>query len=385
MTYLDGCHEAELGSNHLRRLELLGTIARGAAHDLNNHLTAILLGLENALLAPAIATASVEEAISGLRRASDLTDRLLHLSGPDREPEPYDLASSVRLDEPLLRAVVPPRIAFSIRIEDEPLGVLADQARIQQTLLNLVLNSAKAIGTGAGKVELRLRKVAPSWVELRVEDDGCGMDDAVRARLFEPFRSSSRGGRGMGLFSVFEAVSAARGTISVDSTPGKGTRMEIRLPRADLPAVQVEAAKVGTASRVGAGRKLLLVEDDPFVRQMVASTLGRAGFTPFTANSVEMARDLLDAVGIVSGALVDASLPGPEDGSRFIRELRERLPGAKLLLMSGYDEEAVAGKGDARPDLFLKKPFSGADLRDRIVELLDSRDEGTPPSSSPRE
>jgi two-component system, cell cycle sensor histidine kinase and response regulator CckA len=384
MTFPDERSDANQDIFHLRRLEMLGRIASIAAHDLNNQLMVVLASLETALDAPRIAEAALEQAVASVLRATDLTDRMLAYVRKDQGGGTvFDFAAALRKDEALLRMVVPGRVAFAVDVPDSPLGVRAHPANIQQVLLNLVLNAVDAIGEGEGRVQVSLREEGLSSLALEVRDDGCGMDESTLGRLFEPFRSAKPNGRGLGLVAVRETVQSLGGEIEIHSRSGEGTRIRILLPRVvDVVAVPESHRARKPTPRTGMGRKVLVVEDDPFVRQVVASFLGRGGYTPFTAATATIARDVLGSVGGFWLALLDVSLGG-EDGIALMEEIRERLPKTMVLVMSGYDKEHALEGARTPPDGFLMKPFLGAELEAELERLAALFKERTGEDSSP--
>lgn len=220
-----------------RRLESLGQLAAGVAHDFNNVLTAI--GALSELLEPRTETVGGKATADGIRHAvhlgSQLTRRLLDFARTDSTSRcRFDLAASIRELEPILVRVGAPGAALRLEIPDAPVPILADRLEIEQAVLNLVSNARDATPQG-GSVLVRLEgsvRDGASSAVLKVVDDGAGMDAVVRERIFEPlFTTKPKGkGTGMGLAIVFGSVRRAGGTIEVESAPGKGTAFTIRLP-----------------------------------------------------------------------------------------------------------------------------------------------------------
>lgn len=372
---------------HEDRLAFLGRIAAHAAHDLNNQLMVALAKLEMAMDAPHIAEQSLEQATAAILRAADLTGKMLGFARKNcGEDVVFDLAGGLRSDETFLKLAVPSRVEFRVDVPDASLGVFGNPARLQQMMLNLILNAVEAIGDRRGNVLVSLRSDEPGWIDLEVQDDGCGMDEASVARIYEPFWTTKPFGRGLGMSTVLETVRDFGGEIEVRSQVGVGTRFRIRLPRiAEFqPASGSERVRKPWA-RTNKGGKILVVEDDPFVRQVVATFLGRAGHTPFTAPNSVTADDLLHDVGGFWLALVDVSLGG-DDGICLMEAIRRSSPGTLVVLISGYPRESVLDGAGPAPDGFLMKPFQSADLEaelERLSALFRERTQGGPSPEVP--
>jgi PAS domain S-box-containing protein len=237
---------AELERQVLRmqRMDALGTLAGGVAHDINNLLLPIF-AMTDELMRSVPAGSREHEYISLIRqagtRARDLVRRLLTYARCDQaKPEPIDLAEFVAQALPLLRSSVPATVVLRQKMEPVP-SILADEGQLHQVLLNLVTNSAQAMGRDGGHITIEVQPATngagdahPSGVRLAVVDDGCGMDGEIRRRAFEPFftTKSIESGTGLGLSIVQGIVAGHGGTIDLKSAPGQGTRVDIRFPAA---------------------------------------------------------------------------------------------------------------------------------------------------------
>jgi len=169
-------------------------------------------------------------------------------------------------------------------------------------------------------------------------------------------------------------VEAAGGRINLHSRPGEGTRVAIHLPRA-LPSAPLVLPKPGLCAQIGGSRRVLVVEDDPFVRQSLASTLARMGYIPFAAPSAEDALEMFRCVGRFSVALIDFSIPGCMDGLALTAKIRANWPETRVVLMSGYDRaRAMDGFDGAPPDAFLQKPFDSSSLKGAIQPVDPAAD-----------
>jgi CheY-like chemotaxis protein len=259
--------------------------------------------------------------------------------------------------------------------------------QLRQVVLNLVLNAAEATAGagGAAGVTLRLSscpcdastlagsvlhdELPPGrYVVLEVVDQGPGMDDATRSRMFEPFFSTKFPGRGLGLAAVLGIVRSHRGTLDVDSGPGRGTTVRVFLPAHD-PSAPPHARPAGAEAWRGTGAALV-VDDEPAVRGLAAVMLERMGFEVTTAQDGAQALDLL--CGAASDArlvLLDVTMPRL-DGIQTLHAVRTLRPGLPVVLSSGYHDGATLLQGEAPADAFVKKPYRFDELRDVVRGLL---------------
>ncbi len=372
-----------------QKLESLGLLAGGIAHDFNNLLTAILGSTSAALhsLAPEHpAHHDLDNVTRAARRAANLTRQLLAYSGKGHfDIRRVDLSRHTRELTTLLETTIPKLVQLRMELGDGLPPIEADVGQLQQVLMNLVLNAAEAIGEERGTVLVTtgvadvdhgyagtLWAQAPidpgRYVFLEVHDTGCGMDDATQAKIFDPFFSTKFTGRGLGLAAVLGIVRTHRGALKVYSTPGKGTTFKVLFPAVEGTATSSQTAVPVT--RIFEGH-VLVVDDDPGVRNATKSMLELLGFTVDTAVH---GRDGVDRVRAEPGryglVLLDMTMP-EMSGEEAFREIRMLAPAARVILMSGYNEiEATrrfTTKGLAG---FLQKPFSVADLSRKVAEAL---------------
>jgi len=374
-----------------QRLESLGILAGGIAHDFNNLLGAMMGNAGLALDAlPAFSPARpfVQRIVSACERAALLTRRVLAYAGKDASAvAPADLSALVRDLESLLHASIPKLVAISLDLEEDLPSVLADEAQLQQVIMNLVINAAEAIpahtaGTvtiATGRRRLRpddlqramvpLTEIASEYVELSVHDDGCGMDAATQARIFDPFFTTKFAGRGLGLSSVLGIVGAHRGTITLRSAPGEGSCFAVFLPAAPDSAQPKRAAEAQTASGSGT---ILIVDDEPAVREMSRCVLESGGYQVLVAADGLAAIQQVIEHPEIRAVLMDLAMPGMggDTAASRVRELRPEMP---ILLSSGYSmSEADRSSPEGGYSAFLPKPYSPALLLDRIGRLLSS-------------
>lgn len=371
-----------------QRLETIGTLAGGIAHDFNNILAGMMGFVDLALRAvpPASDTAEyLRGARDGGVRARDLVRRLLIFARKETESvrQPLALRPLVGDTVTLLRATQPASIDIRADLPEEVGPVIADAAQVQLMLMNLCVNAAQAIGARRGLITLSLRRVGHCPVELdrcpvgphaclTVSDDGCGMDEATRARIFEPFFSTkSQGeGTGLGLSIVHGIVHDHGGSVRVASAPGKGTTFEIFLPLAPASlAAPPPSAPVPT--QAGGGRRVLVADDERPVRMVAEVVLRRAGFAVESCvdGTAATARFSADP-GSFALALVDLAMPG-RTGWELIADMRALRPDLPVILMSGdHSRYEPAGKPAVTKVLRLPKPFSIDELLAALRQIL---------------
>jgi signal transduction histidine kinase/ActR/RegA family two-component response regulator len=365
-----------------RRLESIGRLAAGVAHDFNNVLTVVFA--EASRLARAdeprakAAAGSIQEAAE---RAAALTRQLLTFGRRQAsEPEVLDVSAVVRRLERLLARFVGGDIRLEVRLADGLPALRADRIEVEQILLNLVTNARDAmpeggvvtIETAIAPAALREQAevAAGDAVLVRVRDTGAGIAPEVRARLFEPFFTTKAIGKGtgLGLATVRDIVTRLGGGVVVDSVPGAGATFTVVLPATDARAVAAAAA-ARPVSR--AGTRILIVDDDALVRAALEALLRDQGFEVETARA---AADVLRAADAWPRPpeLVLADVVMPDTGGvALVRTLRARYPALRVLLMSGYTDERVTGSGALADGVhFLAKPFEQGALLDTIEAVL---------------
>lgn len=363
-----------------QKMEAVGRLAGGIAHDFNNLLT-VMLGYGELTLAElphdAPAREHVEAVLMAASRARDLTRQLLAFSRRQvLQPRAVHVNDVVRSIEAILRRTLAGAVELAIELAPEAPAVMADPGQLEQVLMNLCINARDAMPQG-GVLRVRTDRLLlhgpdPAWPDarpgmwcrLRVSDTGVGMSETVKARLFEPFFTTKGVGEGtgLGLAIVYGVVKQSSGHISVHSTEGRGSTFELLLPAIDAPAElptlpPLQAPAIAPA----AGRRLLLVEDEPGIRELFGVWLRRAGW------EVEEAEDALQALercgeeGVPYQVVVsDVVMPGMT-GIQLAQELQRRSRGLPVLLVSG--DVRVPSQITLGPTLqFLQKPVSGPAL-----------------------
>jgi PAS domain S-box-containing protein len=381
--------EQQLGQ--AQRIESIGRLAGGIAHDFNNLVT-IIRGHTDLLLDDMSADdplrADLEDIRNAGERAAALTGQLLAFSRRNvLQPKVLDLNAVVRGMEALLRRTLGEDVALSIDLE-EPLGpIRADPSQMEQVLLNLVVNARDSMPRG-GRLAIRtfdrrldetfvsshLGASAGPHVAVQVEDAGHGMDQATMDLIFEPFFTTKEPGKGtgLGLAMSYGIVKQSGGYIDVESSPGLGTTFTIYLPR--VSAWKARAPDQDTRPATTRGSEtVLLVEDEPSVRQLAARVLEGRGYTVLGAGTGEEA--LLAArahPGPVHLLLTDVVMPGM-GGRELADRMKAEMPSLKVLYTSGYTDDEIVRRGVSEHSMpFLAKPFTPDELAESVRVALDT-------------
>ena len=371
-----------------QKMEAVGRLAGGIAHDFNNLLTGILTYSELILqeLRPADPIrADVEQIREAGQRAANLTRQLLAFSRRQLlQPRVLSLNAVVTELEPMLGRLAGPTVTLETELDPALGNVLVDQARLEQVLVNLVVNAREAMPEG-GRIRISSAnwrdEAAPGqrgvgarpqeYVSLWVRDTGVGMDAATQSRIFEPFFTTKQAGHGigLGLSTAYGIVEQSGGNITVESAPHEGATFGIHFPRYEGAAETPEPERRPAA---GGKETLLLVEDEAPVRESVRRLLEWHGYT------VIEARNGADALQIYDGneqgidlVLTDLMMPGM-GGHELVERLRARHPELRVLFMSGYADKSMTSNGAPRTDTaYLEKPFTVELLMQRLREVLD--------------
>jgi PAS domain S-box-containing protein len=382
--------ELETQLRHAQKMEAVGRLAGGIAHDFNNILTAIS-GHTELVLADLPAhdplRADMDEIRKSSDRAASLTRQLLAFSRKQvLRPELLDLGTVVTDMERMLRRVLTEEIELETAAPAGLGYVEADRGQLEQVLLNLAVNARDAM-TGCGRLRIDLRNLtltrptthdhvqlpAGEYIVLAVHDTGSGIPPDVLPRIFEPFFTTKEAGKGtgLGLATVYGIVRQSGGCVRVRTEVGRGTSFEIQLPIAstspgEAPARSVERARHGTET-------IMLVEDEAPVRELANRLLRRYGYTVIeAANGGEALLLGRTRAGSIDLLLTDVVMPHMS-GKELADEMRRLNPGMKVLFMSGYPGEAVAGKGVLEIGApLLQKPFTATSIARIVRETLDA-------------
>jgi signal transduction histidine kinase len=372
-----------------QKMEAIGKLAGGIAHDFNNMLTAIL-GYSTMIHDDAPASSPVREQAGQIRRAAEsaasLTQKLLAF-GRRQVLQNHQVDFKLMLDNliGLVRRVIGEHITVTAYAEPHLWPVLADHVQVEQSIVNLAINARDAM-PGGGTLQIVARNaprprgerradgdVRPGdYIQITVTDTGIGMDETIRARMFEPFFTTKPqgGGTGLGLSTVYGFVSQCGGYIAVLSTPGKGTSIELLLPRAPEGEPPPSPQRPETVASAPGHETVLVAEDEDAVRRLVVSSLERKGYRVIAAASGEEALQVAAAFdGTIDLLLTDVVMPGIK-GPALAARLRAARPRVRVLLMSGYAADVVTSD-DLLEATLLAKPFTPAVLVQAVRDALE--------------
>ena len=380
---------AEAAAHESSKLEAIGQLAGGVAHDFNNVLCAITGNAELMLLdlsSDDPSRESVEEILEASSRASELTTQLLAFARKQViKPRVLDLNEHIRGMLETLSEVLGDEVALHVQTKVGLGQILSDPNHIDQLVLNLALNAHDAMPDGGdlslSTAELELDEAsAPEglrpghYVLLEIRDTGVGMSDDIRARIFEPFFTTKELGRstGLGLATVFGIIKQHKGHIEVESEPGEGSMFRIYFPRAKSPAQS--SAQSGASKLRGGDETVLVVEDESVVRKLACKLLASLGYEVLSASSGAEALAIHDAhEGTIDLLFTDVIMP-EMNGREVADALLERQPDLHVLFSSGYSPGIIAGQGVlGEGTKFLPKPYSLQNLSTSVRELLDDR------------
>lgn len=369
-------HEALETLQHAKKMESIGQLAGGAAHDLNNLLTPILSYVELVLNdAPPNSKSSrfLRHVQDAAQRAAGLTRQLLALSRKQvLDVQVVPLGEFVRQTRPILERLVGDKISLAMNIDESAGRVSIDLGQFEQVLLNLTANARDALPSG-GRITIGVRRLQGDQCCLEVRDDGVGMPKDVSARIFEPFFTTKQRGKGtgLGLASVRGIVEQHGGTIYVDSEPGEGTSIEIVLPTtaAESPTSSIRQLPSTDAAR--GTETILVAEDDPGVRSLIHDVLTQLGYTVHSADGLAMAVAIAQSEPI-DLLLTDVVLPGA-DGPR-IRDAVNEIDPVPCLFMTGHADDRLGEHGIIPRGVdVLRKPFTVAGLSLKVRQVLDAK------------
>lgn len=377
----------------LAKAESLGRMAGSIAHHFNNKLGAVMGNLELALYKlpqESDARASICNSMKASRQAAEISRLMLaYLGQTIGRKEPLDLVEAIRETLPLLGASTSQHVHLKTELPLWVPIILGDSVHIKQILTNLVSNAAEAIGQNEGYITVAIQVRAAAEIQglrfsplnwepteeqyvcLSVSDTGCGMDEATLEKVFDPFFSTKFTGRGLGLPVLLGLVRAHDGAIAVESSPGRGAMFRVFFPLHTSEAVPSRKEEPFVSRPMEDGGLVLVVDDEPMVRNMAESML------KCMAYEVIVACDGYEAVAIFSArkdeinfVLLDLSMPGI-DGWETLGQLRSLRPDIPVVIASGYDEaQVMQGDHPHRPQAFIHKPYLVPDLQTAIDMAL---------------
>ena len=407
--------QLERQTQHAQKLKTLGVLSGSIAHDFNNILTVIrsFASVARQRLEPNHqAVECIHEIDSASRRAARLVKSLTSYSGEiEVFQEEVSLSSLVADLRPLLRAAVPPQISITTDLASNLPSVSADRSHVEQIVLNLVANAADAIGTAKGKIAITIdcRNFASdelqqcralrrseheclqpgSYVTIRVEDDGCGMDTTTEERLFEPFFTTKGTGRGLGISSTLDIVRQHHGAVLLETQPDVGSTFQVLFPPSNSRSepssdAPLQAASLPRPYPTAPTWTVLVVDDNPQILRSASIILRADGFEVQTAsNGREAVEMFVRSPDLFACVVLDLSMPlmGGEQTLRVLRAIR---PNVKVLLSSGYAQKAVRNGMSSPPTDFLPKPYEAVDLLNRVRTICQASDDLVQPATSTR-
>jgi PAS domain S-box-containing protein len=373
--------------NQAQKIESIGRLAGGVAHDYNNMLTVIIGYTELAMVkAQGSLQKDLQEVLAAAQRAKEITRQLLAFARKQTiAPRVLDLNDAVEGMLRMLRRLIGEDIDLSWRPGPGLWSVNIDPSQLDQLLANLCVNARDAIAD-VGKLTIETKNtpisdaycsdhfecVPGEYVMLAVSDDGCGMDRATLDKLFEPFFTTKEVGQGtgLGLATVYGIVRQNNGFINVYSEPGAGSTFKIYLPRHQGEEEQPVLPATTEIPR-GQGETVLLVEDEAAILKMAGKILANQGYRVLEAATPKVAMELAqEHGGDIALLLTDVVMP-EMNGRDLAAALRPFCPGLKVLFMSGYTANVIAHRGVLDADInFIQKPFSNRDLAGKVHEAL---------------
>lgn len=375
-----------------QKLEGLGLLAGGLAHDFNNILTGVLGHAD--LARREVPTGSVvqkhlDHIVAGARAAADLTRQMLAFAGRGHvATQPVSLTRLVADMGHLLQVSISRNVTLRYDFASEIPAVEGDPAQMRQVVMNLILNAAESFGTNSGVITVRVHEqycdrtmLTSRWVQeqlpegayvvLEVRDQGSGMSAATLSRIFDPFFSTKFTGRGLGLAAVLGIVRGHHGSVLVDTVPGRGTAFRVMLPASTAP-LRADEHDAVTPAWNGEGRALV-VDDEDSVRMLAKAMLRRVGFEVMTAsNGTEALQRFREAPNSFRVVLLDLTMPGM-DGLAVAREMHAIDSDVRIVLTTGYSAPPwPVGETPAGMVGFLEKPYRLEDLARVLRQALES-------------
>ena len=380
--------ELEEQLSHTNKMEAVGRLAGGVAHDFNNLLT--IIGGYSQMLLETTHTGDprrdkLEQILNAANRASILTKQLLAFSRRQvLQPRLVNVNHLLTNMETMLGRIIGEHISIETALDPELGSIKADPHQLEQVIMNLAVNARDAMPNGGVfRIETSMADAVRSMtgestgdgrrIRLTISDTGCGMDEQIRERAFEPFFTTKGIGKGtgLGLSTVYGIVHQNQGMIHVSSAPGQGTVFELYFPA----VTQAEAEEVAPSKprlKPEATETILLAEDELAVRGLVRETLQQLGYTVLEATDGYEALKLVeDNKTEIHLLLTDVIMP-LMNGHELATRLEAIRPGMKVLYMSGYTDDVLAFHGIGREIDFIQKPFSRADLAEKLEKVLSA-------------
>lgn len=385
-TDLTSQHETEERLRQSQKMDAIGQLTGGVAHDFNNVLTVITGTIE--IIQEGLADKPQLAAIAQLiddaaSRGAEITSQLLTFARRQPlEPREIDVNGLVVETAKLLRPILGEHVEIVTRLADDAWLAMADPSQLSSAIVNLAVNARDAMPDGGTlTLETANRELdstgngdgdAGSYVMVAVADTGHGIPADIRDRVFEPFFTTKGLGRGtgLGLSMVYGFAKQTGGTVAIESEEGRGTVMRLFLPRSAGEAV-ARTGPVAAPAPARGHETILVVEDDPLVQGYVIAQLGSLGYRTLTASDGATALALVDQGASFDLLFTDIIMPGGMNGRELAEAVRLRRPGVRVLYTSGYTDNTIVHEGHLDPGVaLLRKPYRKADLSQKIREML---------------
>ena len=376
-----------------QKLEAIGRLAGGVAHDFNN-IMAVILGFAGLILERLAPDHPIRQPVENIQRAAEraagVTRQLLAFSRKQvMKPKVLELNDLITEASKMLARLIGENIDLVLKLSAELAHVKVDPVQIEQVLMNLALNARDAMPKGGTLTittanaeldheyqQMHAPVVPGQYVMVSVSDTGIGMQEATRSHIFEPFFTTKPMGQGtgLGLSIVYGIVKQSGGNIWVYSEEGQGTTFKIYLPAIDVPKEIVRKPELATTPSPGSGT-ILVVEDEIALAELTRAVLERQGYSVLAANSAEEALNLARShQGPIQLLLTDIILRGRMDGFELASQLRAERPETKILYMSGYSDALNSSRREVDPNaILIEKPFTTQELRAKVSEILTTK------------
>jgi len=385
---------AEEALRHAQKMEAVGQLTGGIAHDFNNLLAGITGSME--LLEIRLAQGRFGEtqryiaaAQGAARRAASLTQRLLAFSRRQTlDPRATDVNRLIAGMEDLIRRSVGPGVEVEVVGAGGLWLTKIDPLQLENSLLNLCINGRDAMAPGGGRLTIetankwlderaaRERDIPPGqYISLCVTDTGIGMTPEIIARAFDPFYTTKPlgEGTGLGLSMVYGFVRQSGGQVRIYSEPGKGTTVCLYLPRLIAASDERDESETAAGIEQGEGETVLVIDDEPTIRMLIAEVLQENGYTVFEADTATSGLRILQSDARIDLLITDVGLPGGLNGRQVADAAREARPQLKVLFITGFAENAVVGNGHLAPGMaVVTKPFVLAALSQKVRDLIEA-------------
>jgi len=369
--------EAEEALRQSQKMEAVGQLVSGLAHDFNNVLGAVVAAFDmigRRADEPERVSRFAQAGMEAANRGAKLTGQLLAFSRKQRmELTPLYVCDIIEALRELLQRTLGPQVELELGLNPGPVPVLADPTQVEMTILNLALNARDAmpnggklhIGTKVRRIDKDPELAAGEYVELEVRDTGTGMDEDTLRRAIDPFFTTKPVGKGtgLGLAQVYGSARQAGGTVRIESKPGQGTTVRVFFQRTDQPVKRKAADRLANAPAANSLATVLLVDDDNDLRSMLSGALSNLGYE--VEEAVDGPAALLTLEKFRPDVVViDFAMPGL-NGAEVAKKARTRWPGLPIVLASGYADTGAIEEAVGQDTKLLRKPF-------RIDELLEA-------------